>query len=370
MLESKTHLLGIIACSVCLLAALPGCQDPEGGSPWDFDTGQPDAMGQTDAGVDADSTTTRDAFPFDLPEPPNIDAGDWMPPGASEECTPRPEAEGRCYTRFVPQSLDHYPKFGSLCRVVEYQRIDEGPINSLQQYRIDRNDCGDPVRVLSDYDSWEKWQDGEPLDGLPSATYGYVYDAQGHPNEFVLPGEPVEVDRRFYFDDNDRLSRIENVDPDNNRDRIEFEYDSLGNRTKLGGTERSYDSECRITLRDRLGMDSPGPTTWSYREVDDGLVVIRRSEFRNEVEAGSRFVKTKRQIEDGRLVKTVSWRQQGPPSRETPYEEDWIKVGKSLFYYDAEGRRMARVEYSYPESDPPATPQWVTKYYYDCAWAE
>jgi hypothetical protein len=104
------------------------------------------------------------------------------------------------------------------------------------------------VRVLNDYDSWETWHEGDPLDGLSRDTYGYVYDAQGHPKEFVSPGEPVEVDRRFYFDDKDRLSRVENVDPANNRDKIEFEYGSQGNRTKVGGTERSYDSECRITL--------------------------------------------------------------------------------------------------------------------------
>jgi|GEM_PF-5543169 len=365
-----TNRVGIIACSVCLLVALPGCQDPNGGPPWDFDSGQSDAMDRSDAGADPDSTTARDAFPFDLPEPPNIDAGDWMPPGASEECTPRPEAEGRCYTRFIPQSLNIYRDVGSFCRVVEYGRPDDGPINSRQQYRVDRNTCGEPVRVLSDYDSWEKWKGGEPLDGLPSATYGYVYDSQGLPKKFVSPADPVEVDRRFYFDDKDRLSRIENVDPATNRDTIEFEYDSLGNRTKVGGTDRSYDSECRITLRDRFGMDSAGPTTWTYREVDDGLVVIRRVEYRNEVEGSSRFFKTKRLFEDGRLVKTLNWTQRGAPSQETPVEDDWIKVGKSLFYYDAEDRRIARVEYGDTESDPPATPRSVTRYYYDCAWTE
>jgi hypothetical protein len=113
-----------------------------------------------------------------------------------------------------------------------------------------------------------------------------------------------------------------------------------------------------------------GPTTWTYREVDEGLVVIVRSEFSNDFEAGSRFTKTKRFVEDGQLVKTVSWTQRGAPSQQDPDDGDWIKVGKSLFYYDAEGRRIARVEYRDPASAPPATPQWVNRYYYDCAWAE
>jgi hypothetical protein len=180
----------------------------------------------------------------------------------------------------------------------------------------------------------------------------------------------LEGEQRYFFDSKERLSRIEYVDPESNRGTTTFEYDSLGNRTEILGTEMKYDSDCRMTRRGGHGIDPPSPTTWTYREVEGGLVVIRRSEFRNEVEAGSRFVKTKRQIEDGRLVKTVSWRQQGPPSRETPYEDDWIKVGKSIFYYDAQGRRIARVDYGDADSDPPATPQWVTKYYYECAWTE
>ena len=363
----NTFPLGIIACSVCLLVALPGCQDPNAGPPWDFDSGQPDAMDQSDAGVDADSTTTHDTFPFDLPEPPNIDAGDWMPTESSEECSPRPEAQGRCYTRFIPQSLNKYPDVGSFCRVVEYGRPDDGPINSRQQYRVDRNTCGEPVRVLSDYDSWEKWKGGEPLDGLPSATYGYVYDSQGLPKKFVSPADPVEVDRRFYFDEQNRLSRIENVNPANNRDTVEFEYDSLGNRTKVGGTERSYDSECRITLRDRSGMDSSGPTTWTYREVDDDLVVIKRVEYR---EGQPRFLKAKKLFENGWLVKTLNWTQRGAPSQQSPDKEEWSESGKDLYYYDEKGRRVARVTYGDVESEPPETPLGVTRYYYDCAWAE
>ena len=366
----NTNLVGTIACTVCALVALPGCQDPKAGPPWNFGSGQSDAMDQSNAGVDSDSTTTRDAFPFDLPEPPNIDAGDWMPPGASEECSPRPEAEGRCYHRFIPQRLSHYPEFGSLCRVVEYQRIHEGPINSLQQFRIDRNDCGEPVRILGDYDSWQDRQDGEPLDGLPSGIFGFIFDSDGQLDTRVAPGMPEEVEKRYDFDDRERLTRIENVESDTDSKTTTFEYDSLGNRTEIGGTEMSYDSECRITRSQRPGMESTSPTTWTYREVDEGLVVIKRSEFRNEVEAGSRFTKTKRFVEDGRVVKTLSWTQRGAPSQDAPIEDDWIKVGKSLFYYDAEGRRFARVDYGDPDSEPPSTPQWVTRYYYDCAWAE
>jgi YD repeat-containing protein len=315
-------------------------------------------MDQTDAGEDADSTTTREAFPFDLPEPPNIDAGDWMSPGASKECTPRPEAEGRCYDRYVPRLLDrNFQGVQAVCRIVQYQRTDKVRINSFRQFRIDRNECGEPVRVLR-----------------PSWTYGFTYDAQGQLDARVVPEMPADVQWRYVFDDKERLTQLEVVGPDTNLESTSFEYDALGNRTKMsfqsGDTLKSYDSECRITQLDGSRMDS-GPTTWMYQEVDDGLVVIKRSEFRNDVEAGSRFTKTKRIVEDGRLVKTVSWRQQGPPSRETPIEDDWTKVGKSFFYYDAEGRRIARVEYRDPASaPPPATPQWVNRYYYDCAWAK
>jgi hypothetical protein len=224
------------------------------------------------------------------------------------------------------------------------------------------------VRVLDDIDSWQDRQDGEPLDGLPSWSRGYIYGSDGQLDR--ISDRRVDYQSYHLFNDKERLTQIESGEPDARDQVTSFAYDSLGNRTKSGDTEMSYDSECRITRLDRAGMDSAGPTTWTYRDVDDGLVVIKRSEFRNEVEAGSQFTKTKRFVEDGQLVKTVSWTQRGAPSRETPYEDDWIKVGKSLFYYDAEGRRIARVEYGDPDSSPPATPQLVNRYYYDCAWAE
>ena len=370
MAQRNSLLLGTIVVSVCLLFALPGCQNPNAGPEWKFDSGQPDAADQKDVGVDSEPWAMRDAFRFDLPEPPNIDAGDWMPPGASEECTPRPEAEGRCYTRFIPQSLEHrYPDAGPYCRVVEYSRTDEGRMNSFQQYRVDRNDCGEPVRVLEDFDSWEERQDGEPLDGLPSYTYGYVYDAEGHPKEYVSPGNPVDIDKRFYFGEKERLFRIKNVS-EYNRTTISFDYDSQGNRTRRGAREMSYDSECRITSEVEPEEGSIGSMTWTYPEVDDGLVVIQRVDFREEVETDLLFMKRKRLIEDGRLVKIVAWTKRGSPSQGPPDEEDWNKTEETLFYYDAHGRRIARVNYGEPKSNRPATPRWVTRYYYDCAWSE
>jgi hypothetical protein len=52
------------------------------------------------------------------------------------------------------------------------------------------------------------------------------------------------------------------------------------------------------------------------------------------------------------------------------YPEDGGEPGKHPYYYDEKGRRIARVTYGDVESEPPEKPLGVTRYYYDCAWAE
>jgi hypothetical protein len=93
-----------------------------------------------------------------------------------------------------------------------------------------------------------------PRDGLPSWTYRFTYDSQGQLDARVVPEMPAEVQWRYVFDDKERLTQLEVVGPDTNLESTSFEYDALGNRTKIsfqrGDTLKSYDSECRITQLD------------------------------------------------------------------------------------------------------------------------